>query len=86
MPSVEAAAVPLNSNMVWLHRMLCDDRSGVWLKKVEVRDGVGIARPNGSKFQALGEAFIVWKSEEMVLLRRIEGVCLGDCVMVCGEL
>ena len=51
-----------------------------------MRDGVGIARPNGSKFQALGKAFIVWESEEMGLLRRIEGVCLGDCVMLRGRL
>ena len=58
-----------------------------------MRDGVGIARPNGSKLKALGEAFVVWKSEirgagalEMVLMSRIEGVCLGDYVMVRGRL
>ena len=39
------------------------------MKKVEVRDGVGIARPNGTQCQALGEAylllfvFVFWKSE-----------------------
>ena len=36
-----------------------------------MRDGVGIARPNGSTFKALGEVIFVWK-------REIRGRTIGD--------
>ena len=57
-----------------------------------MRDEVGIARPNGSDLTALGEAFSYLERVRygagvlgMVLLRRLEGVFLGDCVMVRGR-